>query len=149
MKKVLVLSMLLLAGCASVPMEKGDAAAKAKQFAAPTQGMAGLYIYRLSGPGGALKKDIRVDGKCVGESAQNVFFYEEVAGNQEHTISTESEFSPNDLRLTTAADTNYFVQQSIKMGVFVGGAKLTQVDEAEGKARVSKLDMAVKGYCSK
>jgi hypothetical protein len=55
-----------------------------------------------------LKKDLRIDGRCLGESAPKIFFIEEVAGDQEHTISTESEFSPNVLRLFTVSNRNYF-----------------------------------------
>lgn len=80
----------LVTGCASVPMESKEASDQAKRFSPPSQGNAGLYIYRTAGVGAALKKDILVNGKCVGESAKNVFFYDEVKGNQEHTIATES-----------------------------------------------------------
>jgi hypothetical protein len=34
------------------------------------------------------------------------------------------------------------------MGVFVGGADLEQVSEAQGKADVAKLEMAQGGKCS-
>jgi hypothetical protein len=139
----------LLTGCASVPMESTEASNQAKRFAPPSQGQAGLYIYRTSGVGAALKKDIRVDGKCVGQSAQNVFFYEEVKGDQEHTITTESEFSPNEIKLAVKNGINYFVRQYIKMGVFVGGANLEVVDEASGKEAISNLEMAKKGTCGK
>lgn len=139
---------VLVTGCASVPMESKEASDQAKRFAAPSQGQAGLYIYRTAGVGTALKKDIWVDGKCVGESAQNVFFYEEVKGNQEVTIATESEFSPNEIKLAVADGINYFIKQYIKMGVFVGGSNLEVVGEAEGKGAVKSLEMAKKGTCS-
>ena len=83
--------------------------------------------------GGGLKKDIWVDDKCIGESAPKVFFYEEVKGNAEHKISTESEFSPNDLFLKTESGKNYFIKQYIKLGVFVGGANLKLMNERMGK----------------
>jgi hypothetical protein len=89
-----------------------------------------------------------VDNKCIGESAPNVFFYEEVKGNAEHKISTESEFSPNELLLKTESGKNYFIKQYLKLGVFVGGANLEQIDEKEGKKDVSELGMAIKGTCS-
>ncbi len=149
-KKIIVLaSVALLAGCASVPMESKELSDNAKKFNPPAPGKAGLYIYRASGPGGALKKDILIDGKCVGESAPKVFFYEEVTGNQEHTVSTESEFSDNSVVFTPAADKNYFIRQYIKMGVFVGGANLELVSEGEGKGQIGRLDMAVKGTCGR
>lgn len=145
---VVVVLGALVTGCASVPMESKATSDQAKRFAAPAQGQAGLYVYRTTGVGGALKKDIWVDGKCIGESAPNVFFFEEVKANQEHTIATESEFSPNEIKLAMADGINYFVKQYIKMGAFVGGANLEVVGEAEGKAAVSNLEMAKKGTCS-
>lgn len=144
-----VMSTVFLYGCASVPMESEENDLLAKQFNPPSEGNAGLYIYRASGVGTALKKDIWIDDKCVGQSAQNVFFYEEVTGDQEHKVSTESEFSPNDLLINTESGQNYFVNQYIKMGVFVGGANLKIVDEVSGKAAISSLNLAIKGNCSK
>jgi len=140
---------LLFAGCASVPMESVEKSNKTKEFNPPSLGNAGLYIYRAGSFGGALKKDIWINGKCIGETAPNIFFYEEVKGGEEYKISTESEFSPNDLLVKTESDTNYFIKQYIKMGVLVGGANLKLVDENEGKEAVSKLKLAKKGICSK
>jgi hypothetical protein len=90
MKKI-VLSMItiaLVAGCASVKMESKEASDKAKQFAAPAAGMAGVYVYRDSFVGKALKKDVWIDGKCIGESAPDTFFRTEAAPGK-HTLSTD------------------------------------------------------------
>jgi len=139
----------ILSGCASVPMESSSASSHAKKFTPPSEGNSGLYIYRGSGAGTALKKDVWVDDKCIGETAPNTFFYEEVEGNKEHKVSTESEFSRNDLLVTTEAGQNYFIEQYIKMGLFVGGANVELVNKEEGKKSISKLEMATKGHCSK
>ena len=139
----------LFSGCASVPMESKEDSSKAKLFDQPAGENAGIYIYRAGGPGSALKKDIWVNDKCVGETAPNMFFYELVKGGEEHKISTESEFSPNDLLVKTDSGQNYFVKQYIKMGVFVGGANLKLVDAEEGKKAISRLELAKKGSCSK
>jgi len=150
MKKVLLVAVVsVLAGCASVPMESQELSDQAKQFNPPSEGNAGLYVYRNSVIGQALKKDIWVDGKCVGESAPKVFFYEELPGNKQYTISTESEFSPNNLVLLLERGKNYFVRQYIRLGVFVGGANLEVMDPEVGKKDISKLAMAKKGTCSK
>lgn len=152
MKNTLLITAIavsFLSGCASIPMESPENTAMAKQFNPPSEGNSGLYIYRAGGPGGALKKDVRVNDKCIGETAPKVFFYEEVAGNAEHTVSTESEFSPNKLIVSTETGKNYFIKQYIKMGVFVGGANLKLVDEEKGKKAIGKLKMAKKGKCSK
>lgn len=122
---------------------------KAKTFPAPDDGKSGLFIYRDSYAGKGLKKDVYLDGKCVGETADRVFFYTQVDGNQQHKVSTESEFSPNDLLLTMEAGKNYFVRQFIKIGVFVGGAGLEQVTDTEGQRVISKreVNLAVQGHC--
>ena len=144
----LVVSIILLSGCASVPMESDEAANRAKQFNPPSPGKAGVYVYRPDTPiGAALKKSVWIDGKCIGETASGVFFYHEVEGDKEHTISTESEFSPNDLVIRMKEGLHYFIKQYIKMGVFVGGAGLEQQDLSTGKREVSELRMATKGNC--
>lgn len=150
LRKITLVSCLavLMTGCASVNMASKEDSAKAKTFSAPTQGNSGLYIYRNSFAGKALKKDIWVDGKCVGESAPDVFFYTEVPGDQSHKIDTESEFSPNSLEVMVEAGKNYFIRQFIKIGVFVGGAGLELMPEEQGKTDVSKLEMAKPGTCS-
>lgn len=145
----IVIATALISGCASVPMESKEASLNAKQFNPPAEGFSGLYVYRDSFVGQALKKDVWIDGKCIGESAPDVFFYEEVKGGQQHTISTESEFSPNDLKVDTLPGTNYFINQYIKMGVFVGGAGLELVDAEKGKKAIMKLELAKQGTCSK
>ena len=144
-----LLAVAVLSGCASVSMESKEKSEAAKKFGQPSAGNSGVYIFRAGSFGGALKKDLWIDGKCIGESAPNVFFHEEVKGGAEHTVSTESEFSPNDLILRAVAGVNYFVRQYMKLGVFVGGAGLELVSEEEGKKEVSKLELATKGTCSK
>lgn len=150
-RKIVLITLVsaLVAGCASVPMEGVDSTVEAQKFNPPSEGSSGLYIYRSSSFGGALKKDIWIDEKCIGETAPNIFFYEEVEGDKEHKISTESEFSPNDLLISTKSGMLYFIRQYIKFGVFVGGAGLEIVDEEEGKKQVGGLKMAAKGTCSK
>jgi hypothetical protein len=139
---------LLMAGCASVDMASQAESAKAKEFNTPTQGNAGVYVYRDSFVGKALKKDVLIDGKCIGETASDVFFYTEVEGGKNHKVDTESEFSANSLELMMESGKNYFIRQFIKMGVFVGGAGLEQIPEEQGKAAVAKLEMAKPGKCS-
>jgi len=145
---VMLTATLLISGCASVDMASKAESAKAKEFNLPNQGNAGVYVYRDSFVGKALKKDVWIDGKCIGESAPDVFFYTEVEGGKNHTVDTESEFSPNTLELMFEAGKNYFIRQFIKIGVFVGGAGLEQIPEEQGKIAVAKLEMAKPGKCS-
>lgn len=145
---LVVLCAMGFVGCASVPMESHEKSMMAKEFKAPESDKSGLYIYRYGSLGGALKKDIWVNESCVGESAPNVFFYQEVDCNKEHKLSTESEFSPNDLIVKTKCGENHFFSQYIKFGVFVGGANVEEVSNAKGKDTVQKLELAKAGTCS-
>ena len=136
-----VLSLIYLTGCASVPMASADLDKTKKEFSAPSDGKSGLYIYRNSSFGAALKKTISVDNAVIGESAANTYFYKELTPGT-HEISTESEFSDNKLTIDFQKGINYFVQQYIKFGAFVGGAGLKQVTEEEGKKGVLETKLA-------
>ena len=148
LKKIgmLVLFSTLAAGCASVPLETAQINKVAKQFDPPSDGKAGLYIYRNTFYGGAAHTDVMVDGYCIGSSAPYVFFYEEVEGDKSHKVSTEPEFSPNDLLIKVKSGMNYFFQQYLRM---IGGTGVDLVDEEQGKEEVSKLDMAAKVGCGR
>ncbi|MCU1716420.1 DUF2846 domain-containing protein [Pseudomonas sp. 5P_3.1_Bac2] len=135
------LSLALLAGCASVPMASTEQDQQSKTFSAPPPDQSGLYIFRDSILGAALKKTVKVDGEVIGETASNTYFYRLIKPGQ-HLLSTESEFSDNSIELYTEPGKNYYVRQSIKLGVFVGGAKLKVVDEAEGQEAVASTQQA-------
>lgn len=140
---ILLISLsLLLTGCATTVMDSTENDAKAKQFEAPNTGMSGIYIYRDSYLGSALKKNLYIDDDFIGESAPKVYFYKQVEAGP-HKISTESEFSNNDLNIHTESGKNYFIRQYIRMGVFVGGANLEQVSEEKGKDAILKLHRAL------
>jgi len=151
MKKVLLATIITtasLAGCSSVPMESIEKANIAKEFNAPSQDTAGIYVYRKDTfVGAALKKDVWVGKDCVGQTAKGVFFYKEVPGSEKLEISTESEFSPNTLTIHAKNGELYFVEQFIKMGAFVGGADLELAHAETGKSEVQRLGMAKGGNC--
>ncbi|MDQ7049810.1 MAG: DUF2846 domain-containing protein [Enterobacterales bacterium] len=132
---------VLLTGCASVPMASLEEDAKAKESLSPADDKSGIYIYRNTFTGQALKKNVSIDTKLVGETANKVYFYREITPGS-HVISTESEFSDNEITLETKGGVNYFIEQYIKIGVFVGGANLRVVSEAEGKKQVLECKLA-------
>lgn len=146
---IITTSALLFSGCASVPTESVETSNALKQFNTPAANTAGLYVYRKGGMGQSLKKDLWVDGVCLGQSAPNVFFYKEVTGDTDHTITTQSEFGNNDLVVPMQSGENYFVKQYIKPGVFVGGANLKLMDKEQAQQDLQKLDLATQGTCRK
>lgn len=150
-KKLLILlgTFAFLGGCASVPTESVEVTEEVKKFELPEEDKAGLYVYRDSTLGGALKKDIWVDTECLGESAPRTFFYKQVPGDKEYTLSTESEFGNNNLKLFMENGQNYFVRQYLLLGVFVGRAKLELMEAEKAKASIANLKLAKNGVCSK
>jgi len=132
---------IFLTGCASVPMASPEVDKAKKEFTPPSDGKAGLYIYRNSNFGAALKKTISIDGEVIGETAANTYFYREVSPGA-HELSTESEFSDNKLSVDFQNGVNYFVRQYIRLGAFVGGANLELVPEEKGKKGVLECKLA-------
>lgn len=114
--------------------------AAAKEFKAPSEGMAGVYIYRNSSIGQMIKKDLFIDDELIGTSINKVYFYAEVTPGS-HTISTESEFSNNSVEFIAEAGKHYFFRQYMKFGVFIGGAGIEQVPDDEGIKNVQKTSL--------
>jgi len=144
-KRLLVVAMLvaisLVTGCATVPMAPKEQDLALKQFSKPADDKAGLYVYRNSFVGQALKKNVYVDGELLGETANKVYFYKLLQPG-EHQLSTESEFSDNAISFTADGGKNYFAEQYIKMGVFVGGANVKMVSEEDGVKNVLECNLA-------
>lgn len=90
--------------------------------------------------GSALKKTVKVDGEIVGETAPMTYLYINIEPG-DHVLSTESEFSDNELSITAEAGRNYFVHQHMKLGVFVGGASFELVSEEEGREGVLECEL--------
>ena len=135
------LAVALLAGCASVPMTTEARDTEARTFEPPPADKAGIYIFRNTRFGSALKKTIYIDREPIGESAAKTYFYEVVEPG-ERRIATESEFGENDLVLQAEAGQNYYVRQYIKLGLFKGRAGLELVSEEEGQAGVRNCKLA-------
>jgi|TARA_B110000211_G_C13996053_1_gene516256 hypothetical protein len=144
-KKIgLILGVLLvsvLSGCATVPMDTAEQDIIRKTFDKPSDGKAGIYIYRDSSFGGALKKYIKIDGFPVGDTGPNTYFYVEVAPGS-HKVATQSEFGENEVVLETVGEQNYYIRQYIKMGLMVGGAELKIVDSNAGQKGVLSCKLA-------
>lgn len=132
---------LLISGCASVPMASKEQDAVMKTFSKPAANKAGLYVYRNSFAGQALKKNVYVDGVLLGETANKVYFYKEISPGQ-HQLSTESEFSDNAINFQANGGSNYFAEQYIKIGAFVGGANVEMVSEEKGMKNVLECELA-------
>lgn len=80
----LLAATMVVSGCATVEMEPPSSSAKPKEFKAPSQGKAGLYIYRDSWMGKMLKKDLWINGKCLASSISLCLLHLKMQTLQEH-----------------------------------------------------------------
>ncbi|WNL16483.1 DUF2846 domain-containing protein [Arcobacter cryaerophilus gv. pseudocryaerophilus] len=133
----------MLVGCVSKShLAKKEVSDNAKLFNKPSNEKAGLYIYRESGIVGSLtRKNLYIDDRFIAESSPNMFFYVEVDGDKEYKISTESEFSNNDIILKIDKNKLYFINQYIRGGVFNRGANLKIIDEKVAKKAILNPNM--------
>jgi hypothetical protein len=144
MKKIIILTFsvaVLLFGCASVKMASKEEDTTLKNFSLPPVDKAGLYIYRNSFLGQAMTKEVYVDSVFIGKTANGVYFYIELSPGA-HSISTQSEFSENSIIFDAEGGKNYFAEQFIKVGFFIGGAGIEMVDEQVGMQQVLECELA-------
>jgi hypothetical protein len=130
-----------LSGCASVPMASPEQDAAAKQFVAPEGDKVGLYVFRNSNFGTALKKLITLDGSPLGQTAPMTYFYKDIAPGK-HNLKTQAEFGDNEIEFVAEKGKPVFIRNYIKIGTFVHSANLEQVGEAEGKRGVLECSRA-------
>lgn len=124
---------LLLSGCASVPMAPLEQDAKAKDFS-PIPNKASLYIYRNESFGAAIPMTVSVNGKALGQTAAQTYFRLNLPPGK-YNVESHAE-NVSSLSLTTEAGKNYFVWQEVKMGMWMARSLLQQTDESTGRAGV-------------
>jgi len=141
MKRMFVAAVLAssLVGCASVPMGDAKQDAALKTFSVPAD-KAGVYIYRNESMGAAVKMDVEVDGKAIGQTAANTYLYKEVAPGK-HTVSSKAE-NTDTIEIDAKPGTLTYVWQEVKMGLMYARTKLNLVGEAEGKKGVLETKLA-------
>lgn len=131
----------LFCSCASVRMQSAEKDAYAKEFNPPPQGYCGLYLYRKTALGCAIKRKLYVDGQYIGKTAFKTYFYRFVRPGG-HVLQTESEWGPEELHLDTKEGQNYFVLQDILFGVFSARASLSTQITSVGKSDIGPLRLA-------
>lgn len=141
MKKFILIAFISasLVGCASVKMGDAGKDAAIKSFAVPAD-KAALYIYRNESMGGAVKMDVEVDGKAIGQTAAKTYLYKEVAPGK-HVIASKAE-NTDTLEIDAKPGVAYYIWQEVKMGFMYARNKLQLVDENAGKKGVLETKLA-------
>lgn len=135
---LLVVVVMFVAGCASVPMAGIEQDAKAKAFV-PPESKASIYIYRNETMGAAIPIGVVVNGVSLGQTAAKTYFMVNVPPGS-YVVESHAERISR-LPLSVAKGKNYFVWQEVKMGMWMAGSLLQQVTDEVGQAgvRESKL----------
>ncbi|WP_459950083.1 DUF2846 domain-containing protein [Denitratisoma sp. agr-D3] len=129
---------LTIAGCASVPMGDPAKDAALKNFT-PQAGVSGVYIYRNESLGAAVKMDVEIDGKPVGQTVAKSYVYKELPPGK-HMIVSKSE-NDDSLEINTLPGKLYYIWQEVKMGILYARTKLHLVDDEEGKKGVNETKL--------
>jgi len=132
-KFALVVAALLMTGCASVPMASVEHDTQAKAFTVKSD-QANIYLFRNESMGAAVKMDVVLDGKPVGQTVAKSYMKFEVKPGQ-HTLISKAE-NDDVLNVHTEAGNNYFIWQEVKMGMLYARSLLHLSDEQTGKAGV-------------
>ena len=142
MKKFVLVGLMVsaLAGCASVPMGSAQQDAALKTFTVSPD-KTGIYIYRNESFGGAVKMDVAVDGKPIGQTAAKTYLYEQVSPGV-HVVTSKAE-NTDSIKVDAKAGTLVFIWQEVKMGILYARNKLHLVSTDEGEAGVKETHLAV------
>ncbi len=130
---------LLLSACAAVPMGDSKQDSIAKSFVAKPN-VAGVYIYRNESFGAALRMDVEVDGKPIGQTAAKTYFFLDVPPGR-HTFTSKSE-NEDTVTVDALAGKLYYIWQEVKMGLLYARTKMSLVSEEEGKRGVLESQLA-------
>ena len=132
---------VFFSGCAAVPKAPKAEDLARKTFNLPQEGFAGVYIFRNTRWGAAIKRYIKIDGETIGEIAPMTYLYHQVSSGK-HAIATESEFAEYTIVINMESGKNYFISQYLKHGVFVTGTGLKHVSQDQGMDGVLECDLA-------
>lgn len=136
----ILFTLVALAGCASVPMGDPTQDAALKTFSVKPD-VAGLYIFRNESMGAAVRMEVDVDGKPLGQTAAKTYLYTEISPGK-HTVTSKAENSDS-IEIDTIAGKLYYIWQEVKMGVLSARTKLNLVTEEEGQKGVLETKLAV------
>lgn len=134
---------LLLSGCASVPMSSMKEDASAKEFKVDPA-KSSIYVYRHENFGGAISMTVSLDGRVGGQTGPKTYFLWEVPPG-EHEVGSIAENTVS-LKLKTEAGKAYFIWQEVKMGVWMARSALHEVDEETARKAIAECKRAQSSF---
>lgn len=132
---MLVVSLVMVCGCAQVPKTTASMDAEGKLFNVPP-GKANIYVIRTGTVGFAAAMRTFLDGKSQGRLASGNYHVLVVEPGT-HTVSAAFENqNPAELKFTVDAGENHYLTATMKAGLIASTGKLAKVGEAKGKTLV-------------
>lgn len=119
-------------------MASADLDRKAKSFTT-MHGKGSVYVYRNESLGGALAMTVSMNGKVVGQTGPNTYFWFNLKPGK-YSIESHAE-NVSTLPLIVEQGKQYFVWQEMKMGMWMARTMLQQVSEEAGKKGVRECRM--------
>lgn len=141
MKNLILIAALSisLVGCASVNMGDAKQDAALKTFTT-SKDKTGVYIYRNESMGAAIKMNVELDGKTIGQTAAKTYLYKEVTPGK-HTFTSKAE-NDSSIEVDAKPGTMLYIWQEVKMGFIGARSKLQLVDQAQGQKGVQETKLA-------
>lgn len=133
------LFLILLNGCASVPMASLEEDSIAKKYQVSND-KSMIYLFRNENFGGALPLTVSIDEQIAGQTAPYTYFVWEVIPG-EHLIKSFAE-DVSSLLLVAQPGKAHFVRQEVKMGMWMARSQLYEVSEQDGRDAVNECKMA-------
>jgi hypothetical protein len=103
-------------------------------------GQGRVFVYRDSAFGAAIQPDVAINGKTVGVSRANGFFYTDLPAGQ-YKVSAQTEVERS-LSFTLAPGEVKYVQTTISFGFLAGRMNFDLVNAAAGEAAIKDLAYA-------
>ncbi len=129
-------TLLLLAGCASVPLDSAQEDARAKQFAPPPPDRGSLYVYRRGPMGAPASLGVTLAGRPEARLAQDTFVWIEPApgGIDVRCAGTDG---GADTVVNVGPGETRFVEVAYRPGLMGSRCAVRETTDAEGRAAVA------------
>jgi hypothetical protein len=135
--------MILLSGCAHVPVASTDKDFRAKEFQ-PPEGKANIYVFRLKEFfGDGILFQVAVDGSNASGIAPGTFRLF-IADPGKRTVSVNSNENQDAVEIDAQAGRNYFVDISPKMGLITARVSANLDTDEAGRRSVGKCKLTQK-----
>ena len=142
---VVVISISLIAGCASVSKAPAEKSAEAKSFEAPAD-KGSVYLYRTGRAVGAVGQlSVKVNGVAAGGTGPGSFFKWDLNPGVYTFLSSTAESSAT-IQLDVKAGEVYYIRQDARIGVANGRVTMKEVDDNKGKKEIEGCKLLVSSY---